>query len=86
MVNKKLICKNCGKEIILCNWLGHGVRHGDLKCKGYIHLKGPYYHKCDLVRPVAEIYLNHTPAKPDLMLEVNLQGKTLTASETGGIE
>ena len=56
MENKKLICKNCGKEIIPCNWLGHGIRHGDLKCKGYIHLKGPYYHRCDFVNPSAEIY------------------------------
>ena len=34
-------------------------------------------------RPVYH-YFPSAPAKPDLMLEVNLQGKTLTASETGG--
>jgi hypothetical protein len=34
-------------------------------------------------RPVYH-YSPSAPAKPDLMLEVNLQGKTLTASETGG--
>ena len=34
-------------------------------------------------RPVYH-YSPSAPAKPDLMLEVNLQGKTLTSSETGG--
>ena len=47
----------------------------DLKFCGFCTLpdKRPVYH-----------YSPSAPAKPDLMLEVNLQGKTLTASETGG--
>ena len=44
---------------------------------------------CKLSQPchvdvLLEKLKSSAPAKPDLMLEVNLQGKTLTSSETGG--
>ena len=63
MENKKLFCKNCGKEIIPCDLLGRGIRHGQQKCRGYVHLEG-YYHSCG-DSPIAEIDSDSTPAKPE---------------------
>ena len=83
------ICKNCGKEIIPCNGVGHDYSYWQERCKGYIHLKGDYYHKCDIFveSPIAEIDLNPSPAKPlsQTSEQVNSGENVGSASlETGG--